>query len=131
MSNFPKYVRAAIDACREKEYDEHVEYHLAAVIVTGGRIVSIGINGPKTNSFIEAFKVTSWSNMHAECDAILRARRKVDLRGSKMYVARVTKQAGTVANSRPCEMCIEACRLYGIKRICYTLDENTYAVMRV
>ncbi len=99
--------------------------------MTGGSVVSIGYNSSKANSFIRAFAVTDYAQMHAECHAVLKARKKIDLRGAKMYVARVTKVNGIVGNSRPCEMCQNAARLYGIKKIYYTIDERTYAVMRV
>lgn len=129
-SGFPRYVRAAIEAAREHDYDAHLEYHLAAVIVSGGNIVSTGFNSSKTNSFIKVFG-EEHNNMHAEVDAILRARKKVDLRGSKMYVARLTRATQSPANSAPCAMCVEAATMYGIKRIYYTVDERTHAVMRL
>lgn len=130
MSTFPRYIRSALQAIREHEYDDHLEYHLAAVIVTGGNVVSVGFNSSKANSFIREFG-TKYSNMHAECDAILRVRKKIDLTGSKMYVARLTRGACAVASSKPCEMCMGAALMYGIKRISYTVDERTYAVMRL
>lgn len=127
----PKNLITAVEAARAHEYEPHLEFHLAAVIVTGGSVVSIGYNSSKANSFIRAFAVTDYAQMHAECHAVLKARKKIDLRGAKMYVARVTKVNGIVGNSRPCEMCQNAARLYGIKKIYYTIDERTYAVMRV
>lgn len=129
-SLFPRYIRAAIEAIDNHVYEPHLEYHLAAVIVVGGNIVSVGYNSSRSNSFIRAFG-TQFNNMHAECNAILKARKKIDLTGSKLYVARRTLAKGVVANSQPCDMCLNAALLYGIKRIYYTVDERTHAVMRL
>lgn len=130
LTGFPRYLKAAIQAISENEYDVHLEYHLAAVIVIGGNIISVGHNSPKANSFIREFG-KEYSNMHAECDAILRVRKKIDLTGAKMFVARLTKVQGFIANSKPCDMCTNAAMMYGIKRIIYTVDERTHAIMRL
>lgn len=128
-SPFPKYVKHAIDLVSEHTYEPHLEYNLAAVIVAGGSVLSVGYNSSKVTSFIRAFGLER-NHMHAECDAILSARNKIDLNGSKLYVARLTLKRGVVGNAKPCDMCMHAAFMYGIKRIYYTVNENTYAVIR-
>lgn len=132
LEKLPKYLRYAAECVKKHTYADHLEFLHAAVIVSGGKVVSIGYNGSRMNSFTREFAVNKHVNsVHAECDAILRARRKINLRGAKIYVARLTRGNRVIANSRPCEMCMCAAKLYGIKRIYYTVDERTYAVVRV
>lgn len=133
-SALPRYLLEAVKAAREnnESYDEHLEYHLAAVLVKGGQVLSTGFNGSRPNSFTRTFAASDHVfSTHAECDAILRARRKIDLRGSKMYVGRISKKICRIGLARPCDMCFEAARLYGIKRVYYTIDDSTYAVTRL
>lgn len=134
MSSLPRHLADAVKAVFENRfrYEEHLEHHLAALIMKGGNVLATGFNGSKLNSFTRAFAVNDYvASTHAECDAILRSRRKIDLRGSKMYVARLSKSRNVIGLARPCEMCVKAARLYGIKRISYTIDESTHAVMRL
>jgi len=129
-----KYLLKAVELIKRHNYDDHQEYHLCAIIVAGGNILSIGFNNSKRNGFVDAFKNPDrpWSNIHAEIDAILRARKKIDLSGSKIYIARTEKvMSDMIATARPCEMCQRALRSYGIKKAYYTIDNDTYAVMKI
>lgn len=129
IHSHPRYLRYAIDLVREHTYEDHLEYHLASVIVAGGNILSTGYNSSKVTSFIRTFGLPR-NHMHAECDAILSARNKIDLNGAKLYVARLTVARGNIANSKPCDLCRHAAGMYGIKRIFYTVDNSTFAVMK-
>ena len=129
MANFPSFFRVAFQNVDTSS--TLLNAHLAAVIVKGGSVVSVGINRPKMNSYVHFYgNHENCGSVHAEIDAIFRARRKVDLRGSKMYVARLTKR-GQVGLAMPCKMCRRALQRYGIKRVYYTVDENTHAEMRL
>ena len=48
-----------------------------------------------------------------------------------MYVARLTKKLGQVAVAKPCDMCLGAALRYGIKRICYTIDDMSWGTIRL
>ena len=92
MNTFPKNFKTCFDVLTSRDRG-WLEYSLAAAIVSGGRVLSVGMNKQKFNSIIDVFKTNEWSNIHAEVDAILRVRNKIDLTGSKIYVARMTVYA--------------------------------------
>jgi deoxycytidylate deaminase len=135
-----KYLKIATKNALAYEYDDHLEYHLCAVIARGGNIMSIGYNKRNTNGFVEHYtdKVRgtgrSYSlSTHAEMDAVAQARSKSDLRGCKIYVARIRKpdQKSVVGLARPCSICQNILHAYGIRRAYYTIDDDNYGVMRV
>ena len=118
------------------DYDPYLEYHLCAIIVKGGKVLSVGYNKQATNSFVEHFtdRVRGMRDYclstHAEMDAVLKARSKTDLRGSKIYVARVRRN-GELGMARPCSICQTVLHSYGVKRAYYTISDNEYGVMHV
>lgn len=122
--------------CRlRSEYEEMMKTELTAfhcaILVSGGSVLSVGVNKHKLNSFVAVYAHhPDVQTIHAEIDAILQVRRKTDLTGSKIYVAKLGRN-GEVGNSCPCAMCCEALRNYGIKRAYYTVNETTYAVERL
>lgn len=132
-----KYLRMALDIASKNEYDDTLEYHLCAIIVRGGSIVSVGFNKRSHNSFVEHYMDVAkfgrdWCcSTHAEMDAVLRARGKSDLRGCKIFVARRRKRDGQPAMARPCEICQHVLYNYGIRRAYFTMDNESYGVMKV
>jgi hypothetical protein len=64
-------------------------------------------------------------------DAILKGREKTDLRGCKIFVARIRNDSDNLGMSRPCEICQHVLHNYGIKRAFYSIDANTYGIMKV
>lgn len=131
-----KFLKLAESFGREHTFDQGLEYNLCAVIVKSGKPISVGYNNRATNQFVEHYanlargKRDYCLSTHAEMDAVLKARNSTDLRGCKIYVARLLKLGG-VANSRPCPICEQVLFNYGIKRAFYTLSDNEYGVMRV
>lgn len=116
----------------EKEIDTNLlsSFH-CALIYAGGRLLSTGFNRQKTNSFVTTFAHHEFvQSIHAEVDAILRVRKKIDLRGTKMYVAKVGRTP-VIGDSRPCPMCFEALQLYGIKKVIYTVGSESFASEKV
>lgn len=131
-----KYLKLAEKLSLEYEYDDGLEYYLCAIIVKGGNVLSIGYNKKSTNGFVEHYADVARGirdycmSTHAEMDAVLKARGKHDLRGTKMYVVR-TKPSGGVGMAKPCEICQHILYNYGIKRAYYTIADNEYGVLRV
>jgi deoxycytidylate deaminase len=126
-----KFLQKAFEIASEHPfYDDLPSLH-GAIIVKGGRILSKGINRPRRNAFINIFAHHEGCNIHAECDAILRARKKTDLNGAKMFVARMRKIDKLPGTSRPCEMCQKIMVRYGIKKVFYTDVDGTYNMMKV
>jgi deoxycytidylate deaminase len=132
-------VRRRLDSAINRLNDRYVSYlgetklisFHCALIYVGGSLVSTGFNKEKANSFMMAFAHHEFvQSVHAECDAILRVRKKIDLTGSRIYVAKLGRN-GNVGNSKPCPMCELVLRRYGIKRVYFTLDEDSYESERI
>lgn len=92
----------------------------AAILVSAGRVLSVGFNSYKTHP--------TWGSgplktLHAEAAAIRRAvSRGIDVRGSTIFVVRNNKgQGGRM--SKPCNGCQTIIEQYGISKIVYT-DET-------
>lgn len=66
-----------------------------------------------------------WPYLHAEVDAILSARYRVDLRGASIFVVRILKN-GDFAMARPCIYCQQACADVGIKQAYWTTGTDGY-----
>ena len=123
MRGFPKFFRASLRAIEEAGWDPRLEACVGAVIVHGGAVVGTGVNRRVVNAYVNK----PWlrrlrphcASLHAEVDAIMRARRRTDLRGCRMYVSRMTK-AREIANARPCDMCLEVLRRYGFVSVAWT-----------
>lgn len=112
-------------------YQKELQYLHAAVLVRGGSILSRGFNKPKRNMFVDTYRHHEGCNIHAEVSAILNCRKKIDLRGSKLYVARARRLDGESANSKPCSSCQVILRRYGIKKVFYSLEGGKYKMMKV
>jgi len=132
-----KFLRIAEQNCRCHAYNEKQDFRLAAVIVRGGNVVSVGYNKHNTNSFVEHYtnQVRGTRDYclstHAEMDAVLKGREKTDLSGCKMFVIRLRKDNQELGMARPCEICQHVLFNYGIKRAYYSIDASTYGVMKV
>lgn len=131
-----KYLKTAEKLALDHEFDEALEYYLCAIIVKGGNILSIGYNKKSTNGFVEHFadlvrgERDYCLSTHAEMDAVLKARGKHDLRGTKLYVVRI-KPSGGMGMAKPCEICQHVMYNYGISRAYYSIDDEEYGVMKV
>ena len=131
-----KYITIASQFCREHNHDMKV-FKLTAVIVRGGNVISVGYNKSSTNAFVEHYTdIVRGSrdyclSTHAEMDAILKCRDKTDLVGCKIYIARIRKDNDKLGLARPCEICQRALFNYGIKKAYYSIDSNSYGVMKI
>jgi deoxycytidylate deaminase len=129
-----KHLLSAINLAKNYDFDKKLGYLHCALIVRGGSILAVGYNGLNVNGYIDYLSdydktPRPFINRHAEIDAILSARNKIDLRGSKLFVIRL-KSTG-VGLSAPCASCQHAARQYGIKRVIYSIDNNTYGTMKI
>lgn len=90
-----------------------------AVIVKGGRVMSVGVNKFRNDpafvpSDVKNGRGTIFS-IHAEEFALSRAG---DVKGAVMYIARLSKRGP--AFSRPCNHCAKKLIKAGIKTVVYT-----------
>lgn len=130
-----KFLTMAVELARQHEYEPEFDFRLCALIVKGGSVLSVGFNGLNKNSFVDYLAEKDgtsnkpYINMHAEMSAISSARSKIDLRGCKLYVARI--KLGGVGMARPCGACQLAAALYGIRRMVYTVDDREWGTIKV
>jgi deoxycytidylate deaminase len=122
-----KHIEMAMSFARCYSHDGTLPAFVTAMIVSGGRVLSVGYNSRRIASPLqEHYKTNPYCNsIHAEVDAILNVRRKIDLTGSKIIVVRRLKY-DTINNpflvlAKPCPMCQAVLYSYGIKRAIYTI----------
>ena len=132
-----KHIDMAMSFARSFSHDHSLPAFVTAMIISGGRVLSVGYNSRRIASPLQDhYKVNAFCNsIHAEVDAVLNVRRKVDLRGSKIVVVRRLK-FDTINNpflalAKPCPMCQAVLYSYGIKRAMYTISNNEYGVMKI
>lgn len=131
-----RHIDMAISFARSYQYDASLPAVVTAMIVSGGRVLSVGYNSRANSGLQERYKTNPHCNsVHAEVDAILNVRRKIDLTGSKIVVVRRHKYDTVdyphLALAKPCTMCQAVLYAYGIKKAIYTINNNEYGVMRV
>jgi deoxycytidylate deaminase len=95
---------------------------MAAIITKGSVVLSIGVNTLKTHPAFVNYGAHCVS-IHAELNAILRARYRVDIEDSTMYVAR---DGGLT--SKPCKDCLAYILTAGIHKVVYSTPEGLVKV---
>jgi len=98
------------------------KFRLGALAVKSGRVLSFGSNSSR-NKPSDWIPRDAWST-HAE-EACLR-RMPDGSEGATLYVARVGR-SGKPLLSRPCDMCMEIARDYGVSRIVFTSESGVEA----
>lgn len=118
-----KFLKLAFDLAKSHEFDKSMDYFHCAVIAKGGKVLSVGYNSRGYNPLVEQYKIQEHTcTIHAEIAAILAKRKKTRFEGSKIYVVRI-RSNGTVAMSRPCQMCQHVLYNYGVRRAYFSTDE--------
>lgn len=106
--------------------------HGAVLAGNGSSILGIGVNNEKYCSVGAKYRSSAkgHSTYHAEIASIINIPRHVT-RGSVMYVARIAKGTGEDRMSKPCAMCHAVLKAQGVKRVYYTIDENTIGTYKL
>lgn len=106
----------AIDLAKTSDYPQH---KLGAIVTKkNGRIIAKGVNQAKTHPMQAKYAKRSGGHrmyLHAEIAALVKCREQPHT----LYVAR-HRRDGNVGIAKPCEVCMEAIREAGVKRIVYT-----------
>jgi deoxycytidylate deaminase len=132
-----KHIDMAMSFARSFSHDHSLPAFITAMIISGGRVLSVGYNSRRIASPLQDhYKVNPFCNsIHAEVDAVLNVRRKIDLRGSKIVVVRRHKydtiDNPVLALAKPCLMCQAVLYSYGIRKAIYTISNNEYGVMKI
>jgi tRNA(Arg) A34 adenosine deaminase TadA len=122
---FDKYIT---ELCKEIALKNNMYAHRqrhACILTYRKHILSSAININLTNDFTQKFN--SLKGIHAESLAIMRALHKnysiIPL--SELWVCRVGKY-GDLLLSKPCTMCMQIIKSFGIKSIHYTLSNGQW-----
>lgn len=115
----PADLRYLALAARQARTAQSPRYHLGAIIVRSGRVLSTGANRLK-NTPSEIIPRSAWST-HAEEDCIRQLPEKARGRRLTMYVARVNRQ-GEWRLARPCQRCWTSAVNAGVTRIVYSTN---------
>jgi deoxycytidylate deaminase len=106
------------------------DYKHGAVLVKGGSVINTSCNKNRLVSFGSRFctEHDGIATLHAELGAILGLDRTVT-EGATLYVARIGKDGG-YRLSKPCSMCSAAMLHVGIKRVFWSIDNNSCGMGR-
>jgi deoxycytidylate deaminase len=102
-----------------------------AVLVRGGSVINWSINRNRVQRWAQKFRAHGCGHAthHAELGAILGIARE-KTQGADVYVVRVNKRDNLLL-SKPCPMCEEVLRHVGVKRVFYSVDDDTIECYRV
>lgn len=107
-------------AQKESLRSPHDKFQLGAVLFHQNKIISKAFNNPhKSHPYILSHKEEWRRGIHAEMSAIFKVQHKNNLQGTTMMIFRQCKN-GDLANARPCELCLQLIKSFGIKTIVYT-----------
>jgi deoxycytidylate deaminase len=102
------------------------QHRIGAVVVKGGRVLSVGYNEIRWNERLRK------ENIHAEEAAIVKlltAGRQSILIGADIYVSRFTR-GGAIGLAKPCLSCQRLIQASGIRRAFYTCSDGTTGVLK-
>jgi deoxycytidylate deaminase len=107
------------------ESSNYGNFRHGAILVNGGRTISIGYNEDKYCSMAVPYrnKLKGIATYHAELSALVNLAPEA-VRGGTMFVARAAKNTGELRMSKPCQMCHNFMSDYGLKQVYYTIDEE-------
>lgn len=125
-----RFLNLAIKQCKSHEFDSAMEFTLCAVLVKGGRVLSIGFNRSGYSAKMTGHKHHDGvCSVHAEVDALLKAR-MCDVTDATIYVARFRKK-GDLGMAKPCPMCQSILHEAGVKTAFFTLpgSDNSFGTL--
>jgi deoxycytidylate deaminase len=99
----------------------HPTHQVGCAIFVQGKLIALGTNNKRTHP--EQRRFGKQVSCHAEFLAIKKLKNKNLLNGSTLVVCRKLKD-GSLAQSRPCELCMPLLLANGVKRIMYSTAEG-------
>ena len=114
------------------ECSTYGNFRHGAVLVRGGAVINLGINSEKYSSIGAKYRPDhkGVSTYHAEIAAIMNLPRE-SIKGSTIYVARVSKGSKEDRMSKPCIMCYEVLKAQGVKKVYYTIDDDIVGFYKI
>tara|TARA_R110002073_G_scaffold314205_2_gene486390 strand:- start:456 stop:869 length:414 start_codon:yes stop_codon:yes gene_type:complete len=120
-----------IDLAKRISYQSDFAHRHGAVLTKGANIVNVSCNKNKFSSFAKRFRKNdkNFATVHAELGSILNVERD-NTEGATVYVVRINNQ-GEFRLSKPCDMCEEAMRWVGVKKVIYSTSNGTFKEMKL
>lgn len=109
----------------------HTVHSHGCVLVKGGSVINVSANKNNHCNFGRRFRGYNdkdFSTLHAELGAVLGLDSSLTS-GSIAYVVRVKGDEWRM--SKPCEMCEQALRFCGVKKVVYTTNDNSVIVEKL
>lgn len=141
MAKFTKKDYKFFDMARRvAEQSDFADFHLGAVLVYQGRVISTGCNSNKTHPLQKKYnkyrhfkksKKPIKNSLHSEIQALINVPKcvenNIDYTRCKIYIYRISpgKRYG-MGIARPCAACRKALQDKGIKHIYYTGDDGNF-----
>ena len=120
---------------RQHEFAPEMESRHCALVANGSKILGVGFNrqgwsAKQKGRYCKRKMNEGCCAVHAEVSALLRVANREDIKGSTVYVVRVTRN-NLLAMSQPCVMCQAILREHGVRRAIFSVssDENAYGVV--
>jgi len=114
-------------------YSTYGNFRHGAVLIGGGSsFLGFGVNNEKYCSVGAKYRPDhkGQSTYHAEIASIIGLERSIT-KGSTIYVARTAKGTGEDRMSKPCPMCHEVLKAQGVKKVYYTIDNDTIGFYKI
>lgn len=123
VGNYSKRNKRFVEIAKKVAEKSSYKTRHGAVLVKGGSVINFSHNCIDYCAFGNRFrKDPGPATIHAELGAILGID-KSQTNGATLYVVRLDKN-GKMKLSKPCEMCYNALRFVGVKKVIYSIDEN-------
>ena len=105
------------------------KFRLGAVLAKGSKVLNVGINNmSKTHPSTQKFTRRPLGT-HAEFSAC-RGVETEDIIGSTIYVCRVLKN-NLIALAAPCECCTQFLKMFGVRGVYYSTNNNIFEFKRI
>lgn len=127
-----KRIKRFLEVAKRAAFEsDHDDYRHGAVLVKGGSVRNMSKNKNRLVGWAYRFRNRNYGHatLHAEIGCILGLDRSIT-RGATIYVVRIGKNGG-FRMSKPCQMCEEAMRHVGIKKVIYTADKDAVEVKKI
>lgn len=133
-----KFYDKTIDLIRNSVYSDDLRIRHGAIIIKGGNIIGQGINSMKNHPMAFLPIIMGESNreignvltIHAEMQAIKSVKNKKNLKGSVMFVGRLSLDQKE-RMSCPCESCEFYIKKYQIQKVVYSIGNNEWMEVKV
>ena len=122
----PEMLQMAGKVALPRRHNDMRTFWLGAVAVRRDGAIVKSPNGPVNN--LERYRTSKHYKKCIAAHAEARVLRKAG-RGAVIFVARVQRESGRFTIAKPCDNCQTMLRSYGVKKVYYTVDNDSYDVM--